>query len=251
MQAKIVICGSNQRQLVYGLLTYTNDHDGKFPYHPTVNNLAGTVRHRPFELNWMMGNAKGPVDPTTLTPNQYPHIGRFMVPYLPDAGVFNCTVSGINNDTPWPPPTSADPAIGTYGDFYQTGGYAPLHSTYTLLWRYNIGGDPSLGLSDFDGPEKISDNNTLVVQDSMFYTTSNTNLLWPSPQNSWFSSHWFKDSDKATPYYTVKDPSGLMVPPEVKLNAGYSDGHVSRFKSTDTKLIRNINVRLRLTRMYR
>ena len=250
-QAKVVICGSNQRQLVYGLLTYTNDNNGKFPPHPTMARGPGVIPHRPFELNWNYNNM-GIVNSTVLADKDaYPYIGRFMVPYLPDAGVFNCTASGIKNDTPWPPPTSGMTTVGTYGDFYRTGEYASLHSTYTLLWRYRIAGDPSAGFYPFEGPEKIGDKNTLVLQDSLFYTTSNTNLLWPSPQNSWFSSHPFKNSEKATPYHTIKDPGGALEPPEVKLNAGYSDGHVSRFNSLDTKLIKNINVRIPLTRMYR
>lgn len=250
MKAKVVICGSNQRQLVYGLLAYTSDNDGKFPLHPTMTNATNTARHRPFELNWNY-NTMGLLDPTTMTEYEYPYVGRYMLPYLPDSGVFNCSVSGIHDDTPWPPPTSGLPAEGTYGEFYQTGEYASLHSTFTFLWRYNVPGDSSLGLSEFEGPVKTGDGNTLVIQDSLFITTSNTNLLFPSPQNSWFSSHWFKESEKALPYYTLKDATGLWVPPEVKLNAGYSDGHVSRFNSMDTKLIRNANVRLRLTRMYK
>ncbi len=250
-QAKVVICASNQRQLVYGLLTYTNDHNGKFPSHPTMGRGPGVIPHRPFELNWNDNNM-GLVDSAMLADTvRYPYMGRFMLPYLPDAGVFNCPVSGIKNDTPWPPPTSGMTAVGTYGDFYRTGEYASLHSTYTILWRYRIAGDLSLGFSSFEGPEKIGDKNTLVIQDSLFYTTGNQNVLWPNPQTSWFSSHPFKDSEKATPYHTIKDPSGWLAPPEVKLNAGYSDGHVSRFNSLDTKLIRNINVRIRLTRMYR
>ncbi len=261
IQAKMTICGSNQRQLVYGLLTYAENNDGAFPYHPTMDNEAnggkGEMGHRPFELNWNHNNMDLVSDPESRSSNDYPYVGRFMYPYLESADVWNCPVSGIKDSTPWPPETSGLESEGTYGGFYRTGGYASLHSTYTLLWRYRNPGDLSAGFAEFEGPRKlgISSASTLLVQDSLFYMTTFSNILWTNPENSWYSSHWFKGAENTKPYFTIKDTdasaSNFAAPDNIKMNAGYMDGHVDRFNSGDTKLLRNIYVRLRVTQKYR
>ena len=245
--AQMVICSSNMQQVTYGLITYTNDNDDHMPYHPTVFNETGQHRHRPFELNWF-NNQEGVVaNPQSRSPEAYPYMGRFMTPYLPDSGVFNCPVSGIKDDTPWPPDTSGRPAEGTYGEFYRTGGYTPLHATYTFLWRYD---NPGYGsFASFTGPARMSDSTGLVLQDSLFYLTNNTNMLWPHPQTSWFSSHRFRGAEQARPYWTQKGTLDDL--PSVKLNAAYKDGHVGRFDSADTRVLQNFAARLAVTEKIR
>lgn len=238
-QAQVVICSSNMRQIVYGLVTYTNDHDGKLP--PSIseassysNNKMGF--HRPQELNWNF-NTEGPV----ANPTKY--VGRYLGSYLPQVDVYNCTVAPIKEDSEWPPQTSGRSPVGTYGQFYRDGTYAPLHSTYMLLWSYqgfnhkvSYAVDTSLG--DFEGPSRMSSSNKLIVQDTLMYLTANTNLLWPSPQNSWYSSHRFREGSKANPYFVLPDPSKTKRP-NCKLNAGYLDGRVDRFDSKDAIEVKN------------
>ena len=124
-QAETIICSSNMKQVVYGLVAYTNDEEGKLP--PSSSLVLGTTNrfHRPTELNWY--NNQVGVQPVLKR-----YVGRYLGGYLPDADVFNCTVAPIKKDSGWPPQTSGRPAEGTYGQFYLDGTYAPLHSTYTL-----------------------------------------------------------------------------------------------------------------------
>jgi prepilin-type N-terminal cleavage/methylation domain-containing protein len=248
-QAKLVVCGSNQRQLVFGLVAYTNNNDGKLPPSPSkVPGVKGAY-HRPFELNWNR-NQVGRVDRAT-----YDYAGEFLASYLPDVEVFNCPLAPIAPDTPWPPFTSGRDPAGTYGEFYLSGEYAPLHATYMLLWSYQgynhgVSSAVNAGRGHFEAPQSMASSNRLVVQDSLFYLTTNTNMLWPSPQFSWYSSHPFNSAITAKPYFTLADPSEAQ-PPDVWLNAGYLDGHSQRFRSSDTINVMNFQASAYLTRKYR
>jgi prepilin-type N-terminal cleavage/methylation domain-containing protein len=246
-QAKMISCASNMRQLILGLTTYAETNDGRLPPHPSTINVP-TNYHRPYELNWL-NNQVGPVADTGL--KTYHHAGRYLAPYLSEVGVFNCELSAIRDDTPWPPAESGLGAQGTYGEFYRTGRFAPLHSTYMLLWNYqgynhqkSANVDKSQG--HFVGADTLASRTKLVVQDSLFYLTTNTNLLWPSPQQTWCSSHPFKNALRAHPYYVLKDPA-MAEPPRIKLNAGYLDGRVESFQASDARGVKNYQAQAFLT----
>jgi prepilin-type N-terminal cleavage/methylation domain-containing protein len=238
-QAKMISCASNMRQLILGLTAYAQNNDSRLPPHPSTITVP-TNYHRPYELNWL-GNQVGPVADVHLA--TYHHAGRYLSAYLPDVGVLNCELSAIRDDTPWPPADSGLAAQGTYGEFYRTGRFAPLHSTYMLLWNYqgynhqtSANVDKSQG--HFVAADTLASRTKLVVQDSLFYLTTNTNLLWPSPQQTWCSSHPFKSSLRAHPYYVFKDPT-MAERPSIKLNAGYLDGRVESFQAHDARNVKN------------
>jgi prepilin-type N-terminal cleavage/methylation domain-containing protein len=238
-QAKMVSCASNMRQLILGLTAYAQNNDSRLPPHPSTISVP-TNYHRPFELNWL-SNQVGPVADVRLA--SYHHAGRYLAPYLSDVGVFNCALSAIRDDTPWPPGDSGLAAQGTYGEFYRTGRFAPLHSTYMLLWNYQGYNHKTSGHVDksqghFAGADTLASRTKLVVQDSLFYLTTNTNLLWPSPQQTWCSSHPFKAALRAHPYYVLKDPT-MTERPGIKLNAGYLDGRVESFHAADALAVKN------------
>jgi prepilin-type N-terminal cleavage/methylation domain-containing protein len=238
-QAKMISCASNMRQLILGLTAYAENNDAKLPPHPSTIAVPANY-HRPYELNWL-GNQVGPVADVRLA--TYHHAGRYLSPYLSDVGVFNCELSAIRDDTPWPPGESGLAAQGTYGEFYRTGRFAPLHSTYTLLWKYQGFNHQTSGHVDksqghFVGADTLASRTKLVVQDSLFYLTTNTNLLWPSPQQTWCSSHPFKSALRAHPYYVRKDPT-MTERPQIKLNAGYLDGRVESFNAMNALAVKN------------
>jgi prepilin-type N-terminal cleavage/methylation domain-containing protein len=252
-QAKLTICASNQRQLVFGLTAYALDNDDKLPPSPSKDDLVEGKYHRPIELNWNL-NAIGPVtDPDQLP--YYHYAGRYLAAYLPDVSIFNCTMAPIAPRRPWPPPTSGRNALGTYGEFYRNGEYAPLHSTYILLWSYQgYNHDISIAVNtshlDFEGAEKLSSKNKLLVQDALFYLAGNTNIMWDGPLFSWHVSHPFRYAVKADPYYTMAADDFNIVP-DVWSNAAYLDGHSEKFHSYDTVTATNWTATVRLTRKFR
>ncbi|MBN2128944.1 MAG: type II secretion system protein [Sedimentisphaerales bacterium] len=251
-QARMIACGSNMRQLILGLVTYAENNDSLLPPHPSTITARSNY-HRPYELNWAAGNAVGPV--TNVNNKSYHHAGRYLSAYLPDVGVFNCGLAAIQDDTLWPPENSGRAPEGTYGDFYRTGGYAPLHSTFMLLWSYQgYNHDTSAHVDKaqghFAGAERLDSKTRLVVQDSLFYLTNNTNLLWQSPQQTWCSSHPFKRGARARPYYVYRDPT-MDKQPLVKLNAGYLDGRVESFSAWDAKGVKNYGAQAFIAPKYR
>jgi len=234
-QAKIISCGSNMRQLVVGLITYAENNDSKLPPHPST--VSSTNFHRPYELNWNR-NQVGSV--ANVNDKEYRYVGKYLSPYLPEVDVFNCRVASIRDNTPWPP-TGA--VLGTYGEFYRTGSFAPLHSTYMFLWNYQGYNHKTSGAVDknqghFEGPSRLASKSRLVVQDALFYLTTNTNIIWESPQQSWYSSHPFPQGQRTYPYYTFNDPS-MTKRPKIKLNAGYLDGRVESFRALDATGVKN------------
>lgn len=244
-KAKIVVCETNQRQLIVGLTIYANNNHDRLPPSPSLTNAG--LYHRPYELNWYQNS----VGLSTSRPfDKYEYAGRFLQGYLPEVNVYNCSLSKIDDSTQWPPKSSGLAAVGTYGEFYRSGEYAPLHSTYQLLWSYGgyLEGHPRTVETGnyYEGPKRLSDRNKLVVQDSLFYLTTNTNMLWSSPSWSWFSCHPFKGSGRSDPYYTIKDTAwnyqtDQNCPVNSQLNAGYIDGSVRRFNTERTKKVMNYN----------
>jgi len=236
-QAKMISCGSNMRQVVLALATYSGDND-KLPPNPSY--VSKSRYHRPNELNWMLGNGVGPID-TPDGNKDYHYAGRYLKSYIPDAGSFNCPLSALTKNTPWPP---VGEALGTYGEFYQNGKFAPLHSTYTLLWNYQgfnhkQSGNVDKSLGHFEGPRSMGSKNKLVIQDAFFYLTNNTNLLFDAPpQQSWCTSHPSKQGIRAYPYYVHKDEKVQEIP-KIRLNAGYLDGHAESFMAWDALKVQN------------
>ncbi|AQT69304.1 putative major pilin subunit [Anaerohalosphaera lusitana] len=236
-KARLVVCGSNQKQLIYGVSMYGTEHDGKLP--PNPNWVGGNNYHRPTELNWY-GNGVGTLDPTL---SNYHPVGKYLGGYLPDVGVYNCTVAPIAKDTPWPPRGSKVESVGTYNEVYQDYDFAPLHATYMLLWNYQ-GYNQSVSTGgaqgeNFVAPSKMSSKNQLILQDSLFYLPQGQgNLLWETPSNSWYSSHNFGGATKVDPYFVMDGPQD-EIPDEIDINAGYLDGSVQRFKSSECYWVKN------------
>jgi prepilin-type N-terminal cleavage/methylation domain-containing protein len=242
-KARMAICGSNQRQLLVGLTLYASDNDDKLP--PSTMKLAraGVTRanyHHPMELNFHYTNRSGPV--SDVQDPDYHYTGKYLAEYLPQVDVYNCPAAPIQPDSPWPPPGSSQPPVSTYGELYRSGVWAPLHSTYMLLWNYQ-GYDPEIspqafqgsGYISFAGPKKASSSVKLVVQDALMFKTD-ANVLFPGADlsNKWYCSHRLRNSvrGKDSPFYQ-ETPSVRAQIPQVWLNAGYLDGHVSRFNSQD------------------
>lgn len=250
-QARMISCGSNMRQLILGLVTYSEDNESRLPPHPSTIQ-APLNYHRPFELNWNRNNVGTVAD---INSRSYHNAGKYLGSYLKDVRVFNCTLSAIKDSTPWPPVTSGRQATGTYGQFYKTGSFAPLHSTYTILWSYQgynhqTSAHVDKAQSHFEGANRLDAATKLVVQDALFYLTNNTNLLWPSPQQTWCSSHPFKEGTRAHPYWVYRDP-GMQGKPKIRLNAGYLDGRVETFNAWDAVGVKNYGAQAFLTPKYR
>ncbi len=248
-KAKMVICASNQRNVVHGLAAFGAENNSKLPPPASSDDVAGGHYVEPSLLNScepLMGYA---------VPPALDYVGEYLSGYLPDVEVFNCTLAPIDADSPWPPETSPRTTWGTYGEYYLNGRYVPLPCTSMLLWNYQgynhkESAEVDTSLAHFEGPREQGSSNTLVIQDSFYYLTTPGSWLWPAPRGTWRLSHPFKGSSRGMPLYNLTDPDKTVFP-DVRLNAGYLDGHVEKFRSTETKHVMNHRWEAWLTRKYK
>jgi len=239
-KAKMVSCASNQRQLVYGLNLYASENQNKLP--PSPNRDENGSWHRPNDLNFSIRywSKSAPLTDAEMESikNRYNYAGRYLGKILKNSEVFNCPLSKIRDGDAWPP---FGGIAGTYGEFYRTGRFPTLPCTYTLLYNFDGFNKASAGVRPFDAPNRTSDKNTLVVQDTLMYLRGNPELAWlPNPadgQYSFHSCHPFQNAFHAKPYYTLKHSDISVLPKEMDslmLNAGYLDGHVEKFNAFKT-----------------
>ena len=217
LQAKLVVCSSNMRQLVMGVMLYSVDNEDNLP--PTIQ-----LGHRPGGDVWTMPN-RLIYRPAIYNPNFLGANGgsmaRFLGDYLPTVGVYSCPLASYDPETLFPDingtPTS-------YQTLYETTGSMFLDCSYFLLWNYQAW-DTDLCEVRFKGPSKIS-KTTLMVSDSLFYN----NLYNPDGDHCWESTHPFEGAKKYF-FYSMKDDHKIL--PDMWINGGYTDGHVERSNAQD------------------
>jgi prepilin-type N-terminal cleavage/methylation domain-containing protein/prepilin-type processing-associated H-X9-DG protein len=237
--ARMVSCASNQRQVIMALAAYAQNNDSRLPPSSADNNGGW---HRPNDLNWMQQywSVRRRLTDAEMesVKDRYHYVGRYLGDILKDGKVFNCPLSDIRDDDVWPPHGAA---AGTYGEFYRSGRYPFLPCTYALLWNFEGYNPPARGgPKPFDAPSTMADTNTLVIQDTLMYLESNPEVSWyPNPADahySYYSCHPFSGAPRAGPYYGLKTTFSDVLPRNMnnlKLNAGYLDGHVEKFSATD------------------
>jgi prepilin-type N-terminal cleavage/methylation domain-containing protein len=227
--ARIVICANNQKQLIYGVLTYQSNNTGLLP--PSV--LGRTSNYwecdgfwtNPSHLNYHSEKSIGSGQRDGLAGGW---IGKYLFDYIPLVEVFNCPMSRVDSD-------ASIEAYGnqSYQELYKNGQAWILPCSYFLFWNYN-GFDHTFNENQvrFAGPGKHS-NNTLLSSDALFWNEFN------EMSNRWYCTHPFRSvkgvggKTQENPWYSLYDPSETL-PAEVKLNAGYVDGSVRRYNSKET-----------------
>jgi prepilin-type N-terminal cleavage/methylation domain-containing protein len=220
--AMLSICASNQRQLVYGIIAYRSNNDNMLP--PSVLGQQGGSYWEcsgfwtmPARLNYHSENNITGGSTNGLAGGW---TGKYMLPYLPIAEVYNCPLTRVNLEAEILPGQ-------TYQELYENGQAYFLDCSYYLLWNFDgFNHSASGNEKQFAGPGQDS-SNTLVSADCLYWNE----LAWP---DEWRSTHTIKDGDKdrEEQWYGMLDPSETL--PTVKLNAGYVDGSVRRYSSEET-----------------
>jgi prepilin-type processing-associated H-X9-DG protein len=220
-QAKFALCANNQHQLVTGVLTYAAENEGKFP--PSIVGTTPGMVARGIPYSWPNEINYHPYEPINSYNNggaMFPYLGS----YLSSVKFYLCPMS----------PAEPDEYQDEYED-YENSGNATLTS-YNMYW-----GGYEYPTIDFKGPKTMSGGrykgkraSKLLVHDVMSYWLGNI----------WFMAHQTKDAD----YGPKDDPryGNLVavlwfrytwpddVPEDLKMNAGYADGHVESYYSEET-----------------
>lgn len=217
--AKMVICSSNQKQLLLGVNAYAASNNGKYP--PAITpSWPSYINYHSAEAGFEdLNNAWG----------------IYLLDYLPDVGVYLCPVA--------PSPAKPDIHQKRYVNYRdrslipsdQNGG---MHGSYNMLWGgYDFGIGAASG-KQFVGPTKMSNKGSKLMACDMMST-------WLD--DSWFLSHKGKESAGQGPAedpYFGNDMSMIWwlqgmgfgyIPSKLRMNGGYIDGHVESYTSEETE----------------
>ncbi len=223
--AMMVICSSNQKQLVYGVIAYRPDNDSQMP--PSV--LGQRKSNNYWECNgfWTMPGRLNYHSERNIqggSPNGLAGgwIGKYLLSYNELADVYNCPLARVDLEAP-----VSNTGGQTYQELYENGEAYFLNSSYYLLWNYGGFNHETAGNEKrFAGPGKES-SSTLVTSDCLYWNE----LATP---DTWSSTHPFKDASKSKQdqWYRLLDPTETL--PDLKMNAGYIDGSVRKYSSEET-----------------
>ena len=227
-QARIIIGANNQRQIVSTANIFALDNDDYYPESVATLGYEDT-------WNWQ--------EPMMLTgyrarsPRLHRSMSAYLISYIKDADIMFCPNApqkykylqeawdaGDQWDNPETPPVQ-DPVSGTYCFCWNYTGYIEERDYLFQGPRTTTGGETQ---------------SNLLVSDYFGYDH------WRS-RNSYSSCEIFAESSitEGTPlssaYWSCED-TGVSGVPEIKLNAGYTDGHVKSFSSSDTLTMRVILV---------
>lgn len=232
--AMSVVSRVNQRQTVAGTLCYGADENGRFP--ESVATLGTGTR-----WSWR--------EPTVLTgfqkrsPTIYRSVSQYLRPYLESAPTMFCPSSptkyGYMNEAWLAGDAWDNPDPGTALE-------DPLFGNYCLYWNY-IGYLEDKGIP-FIGPRTSSGRNgesKLLISDYFGYGHWRNELTYGSRQA------WGSCEKLPSPGVTVgtsvacdfwsRCSSDQQIPLEaidIKLNAGYVDGHVKSYSPADTVIMK-------------
>jgi prepilin-type N-terminal cleavage/methylation domain-containing protein len=224
-QARALLATSNQRQIVSAVNLFAADHDDRYPESvATIGDVA---------WNW--------AEPMMLTahnarsPRLHRSMSAYLRSYIEDAGTMYCPNAprrykylqdawdaGDEWDNPQTPPVE-DSVSGTYCFYWNYTGY--LEDRDYL----------------FRGPRNSSGGrgrSKLLVSDYFGY-------------NHWRSKKSYSSCEKfgavsitegtqlSSAYWSGKSSAGSDAP-QIRLQAGYADGHVESFSSSDTLIMKVI-----------
>jgi len=221
-QARTVLSMSNQKQITSTMSFFASDNDERYP------ESVATVG---FDSNWNWS------DPTKLTGNRrrspglHRAVSEYLKSYIADASTMYCPNAPQrykylqqawdagdnwdNPDTPFP----SDPVGGAYCFYWNYRGY--------------IGGRRVVFMGP-QGPASSGRYSKLVVSDCFGFNHWRTPASYGScepfdgadivPETWLLSAFWFRKN----PPGRTDDP-----PPQIRLQAGYSDGHVETYSASE------------------
>ena len=226
-QARKLLGGSNQRHIVSAAILYASDNDQRYP--ESVATLG--------DISWNWGEPMILTGLQARSPRIHRSMSAYLWYYIQDASTMYCPNAprkykylqqawdaGDNWDNPQTPPVQ-DPVKGTYCFYWNYTGYLQERD-YLFKGPRNLAGGPwqsKLLVSDYFGYDHHRNPNSYGSCEK-FPGASIT-------EGTLLSSAYWSNKDSTVP--------GAH---DIRLNAGYTDGHVERFSSSDTTPMRVIKV---------
>ncbi|UCF42873.1 MAG: type II secretion system protein [Planctomycetota bacterium] len=219
-QALTVVNMSNQRQVVTGVDCFASDNDESYP------ESAAAIGRLDGYWNWQ--EPMMIVMPDYVDPRRHRSMSAYLRSYIPDAGVMFCPCAPRRY-------TYYQRAWDAGDEWDHPGTPMPMDrlvGTYCFYWNY-LGcleeGRLFLGPS---GPEYGGGQSELVVSDYFGYGHWRNKEPYGTYE-VYNSCEKFKGSSVLAETYDVAASWAGLPRRNVKLHAGYTDGHVETFKSSE------------------
>lgn len=228
-QARKLLGASNQRQIVSAASLYTEDNNHKYP--ESVATLGDNL------LQWNWGEPTMLTGYNTRSPRMYRSMSAYLWHYIEDADTMFCPNApqryiylqdawdaGDDWDNPQTQPVK-DPVKGTYCFYWNYTGYLEERNYLFKGPRNAAGGSwqSNLLVSDYFGYDHFRNPNSYGSCERFPGASITEGTLLSSA------------------YWSDKNSTGSRAP-EINLQAGYTDGHVENFSTSDTTAMRVIKV---------
>ena len=220
-QARIALCIVNQRHIVNALSLYSTDNDARYP---------DSVAIITFGSNWHWQ------EPTMMTAckrrpsHTHRSMSAYLHSYIEDASIMFCPSAPVKYEylqrawdtgDEWDNPETSfpsDPVFGTYCFYYNYVGFLPDHTDPFRGPRNSFGepGQSTLLVSDYFGYDHHRSPNAYGSCEQ--FTGAG---LTPGTEVS--SAYWSSLKSEQVNLNTI----------DVKLHAGYNDGHVESFRASE------------------
>ena len=227
-QARMVIGTNNQRQIVTAVTLFASDNDEQYP------ESVATIGDYTVYWNWQ--------EPMMLTgyrarsPGMHRSMSAYLRSYIEDAETMYCPNAPQkyrNLQDVWDAGNGWDnPETDPVGD--------PVSGTYCFYWNYTGYLEDRDFL--FKGPRNSSagrGQSKLIVSDYFGYDHYRSPSCYGSCEK-FVASSITEGTPLSSAYWSVRKNSTHPSEPEIKLQAGFADGHVEKYSSSDTLTMRVI-----------
>ncbi len=228
--ARRIVNSANQKQITNVAVLFTLDNDNRYP------ESVATIG---FGYNWNWQEPMMLTGYRARSPRLHRSMSEYLKPYIPNADIMYCTGSptkykykylqdawdaGDEWDNPDTGPVG-DPVSGTYCFYWNYTGYLPGRTRLFYGPRTGDGGhrQSKLLVSDYFGYDHHRSRNAFGSCEKFKGASITPGTLLSSPY--WSRSRGFDDT---------------LASVEIKLNAGYTDGHVESYSATDVESMKVI-----------
>jgi len=226
--ARRTINTTNQKQITSAAVLFTLDNDNRFP------ESVATIG---FGYNWNWQEPMMLTGYRARSPRLHRSMSEYLRCYIPDADTMYCTGSpakykylqdawdaGDHWDNPDTAPVG-DPVSGSYCFYWNYTGYLPGRNRLFYGPRTAGGGrrESKLLVSDYFGYDHHRSRNA-------FGSCEKFKKTWITPGTPLSSAYWSRRR-------SIDDTPASV---EIRLSAGYTDGHVESYSSGDVESMKVI-----------
>lgn len=224
-QARALLATSNQRQIVSCVNLFAADNDDRYP--ESVATIGDDAWNWAEPMMLTAHNARGP--------RLHRSMSAYLRSYIEDAGIMYCPNAprrykylqdawdaGDEWDNPQTPPVE-DSVSGTYCFYWNYTGYLEDRNYLFRGPRNSAGGR---------GRSK------LLVSDYFAYNHWRSKKSYSSCER--FGAVSITEGTQLSSAYWSGESSAGSDAPQIRLQAGYADGHVESFSSSDTLIMKVI-----------